>query len=507
MTDGILVRGTRCATQVSLCVAAAVALTAVGLVLISDGRTALLGLMALLVVVLALAKLRELLVRKVYLAIQPTGFAVRDWNGHREFMDADVTAVGWDETVELSNGVPQGMRRTATLAVGDGPHVLMDYSVRTGRPDPVASLIHRLTNRLIAGAREQLAGGQRFAGSGWALDREGLWISGRNGDRVIPSNELADAVLLDRHLGVWERGQEQPSVRIPAGEANVRVLAVLLKERAAGRGRPAAAEEDLGGGLGRVLFERDRSLPPVAFALLLVIALALGGVAALMVAAPDVIPTNNPLLFGIGTGGVAVLVGLWTLAHRRNQFACHQRGVTRTTFRGTRRLRYEDVGSFTYWASRLYIDGEYRRMTVVLTFVPRAGVNGGRIKFYVSAYEADRALDRLRDGVAEVMARDLFAQLAAGKGVPWTAGYVLTPQGLVCPARGLFGRPRLVAYRELEPSVMKGGLLHLVVRGDREHFASIRASSENFFPGLVVLKRAVTRGLPVTTGASSAATR
>src|SRR5262249_9689598 len=154
--------------------------------------------------------------------------------------------------------------------------------------------------------------------------------------------------------------------------------------------RRTPAEEDLGGGLGRAMFERDQSLHVVAFALLFLFTLALAGVAVLMVAVPGAIPTKNPLVFGIATGGVAVIVGMLTLAYRCNRFACHQRGVARTTFWGTRRLRYEDVSSFTYAAVRQYVNGVYTGTTVSLTFVPRKGVRGGRIKFQLSAQQVDQ---------------------------------------------------------------------------------------------------------------------
>lgn len=506
MSDGTLVRGTPCGRQVLCCMAGAGALAALAIVINHNSAT-LLVLVAFVLVVVALVKLPELFVRKVYLEVRPTGFAVRDRCGRRDLTDADVTAVGWDETVHMSNGVSRGMQRTATLTVADGPPVLMDFLVRTGRPDPVAPLIRRLTERVLAGAREQLARGQRFAGSGWALDREGFWTSGRDGDRLIPTAELADAVLVDRHLAVWEHGHEQPSVRIPAGEPNVRVVAALLKERLAGKGRPGTSEEDVGDGLGRILFERDRSLRAVTFALLVVFALALAGVAVMMIAAPDLIPMRHPLFFGVSAGGVALIVGWLTLAYRRQRFACHQRGVLQTTFWGTRRLRYEDVGSFTYSAVRQYVNGAFTGLTVCLTFVPRAGVRGRRIKFRISTHHVDQAVDGLRDGVAQVMARDLFAQLAAGKGVRWTAGYLLAPQGLVCPARGLFGKPRLVPYRDLQPPRMNDGFLWLYAVGDRKPFASIPARSENFFPGFVVLNRVLTAGLPVPASTRPAAAR
>jgi hypothetical protein len=506
MTDGVLVRGTRNGPIVLFALGGAGTFAALA-VLVGTHSAGLWAVLAAIFAAVAVLKLPALFARRVYLVVRPTGFAVRDWNGHREFADADVTAVGVDATDELSNGVRQGMRRKATLTVADGPPVLMDYLVRTGGPDPALPLIRRLIFRLIAGARHQVASGQRFAGAGWALDREGFWTSGGDGDRLIKTAELSHAMVIDRHLAIWEQGHEQPSLRIPVGESNVLVLAMLLKERLAGNGRPGTPEEDLGGGLGRMLFERDRSWPPLVFALLIVFSLALAGVAVLMVVAPDFIPSRNPLLIGVAGGGVAVIVGLMALGYRRNHFACHQRGVSRTTIWGTRRLRYEDVDWFTYSAVRQYVHGVFAGLTVELTFVPRADLRGGPIKFQISAHGADQALDALRDLVARVMARDLCTQLVAGKGVRWTAGYVLAPEGLVCPASGLFGRPRLVPYAELQPPQMNDGFLFLFMRGQRKHFASIRTSSVNFFPGLVVLNLGVARGLPFTVRDRDAAAR
>jgi hypothetical protein len=506
MSDGTLVRGARCGLQTWLALAGAGAFTVLA-VIIGNDLAILWAVVAAIFAVAALLMVPGLWLRRVYLVVMPTGFAVRDRSGFREFADEDVTSLAWDETVRMSDGVPQGIQRTGTLSVRDGPPVLMNYLVRTGRPDPVAPLICRLSDRVLAGARARLASGQRFTGSGWALDREGFWTSGRDGDRLIPTGDLADALLVDHHLAIWETGHEQPSVRIPACEPNVRVVAALLKERLVDPGRPAPAEEDLGGGLGRVLFERDQSLHVVAFAFLFLFALALAGAAILMIVAPNLIPTRNPLLFGIASGGVAVIVGLLALGYRCNQFACHKRGVSRTTFWGTRRLPYQDVGSFTYSAVRQYFHGVYTGTTVSLTFVPRAGVHGGRIKFQISGHEVDQAIDDLRDAVAEVMAGELLARLAAGGSVPWTAGFVLAPHGLACPARGLFGRPRFVPYRDFQPPVMQDGVLHLFALGDRKSFASISTQSENFFPGFVVLTRALTTGLPAPASPRHAAAR
>ena len=118
---------------------------------------------------------------------------------------------------------------------------------------------------------------------------------------------------------------------------------------------------------------------------------------------------------------------------------------------------------------------------------------GGRIKFQISTMGSIKPWTACGTAWPFVMARDLFARLASGKEVPWTAGYVLAPDGLVCPRR-LFGRPRLVPYSELQSPVMNDGFLFLFTVGKRKHFASIRVSSENFFPGLVVLNRAVAPG-------------
>jgi hypothetical protein len=54
---------------------------------------------------------------------------------------------------------------------------------------------------------------------------------------------------------------------------------------------------------------------------------------------------------------------------------------------------------------------------------------------------------------------------------------------------------------------MQDGVLHLFALGDRKSFASISTQSENFFPGFVVLTRALTTGLPAPASPRHAAAR
>jgi hypothetical protein len=144
MTDGVLVRGRRCGPKVLLAAAGAGTITALA-VLFGTEVAVLWAVVADVFAAAAVLSLPGLFVHKVYLQVRPAGFAVRDRGGNREFADADVTAVGWDEIVHTSSGVPKGMRRTATLTVADGPPVLMDYLVGSGGPDPAAPLIRRLS--------------------------------------------------------------------------------------------------------------------------------------------------------------------------------------------------------------------------------------------------------------------------------------------------------------------------------------------------------------------------
>jgi hypothetical protein len=84
-------------------------------------------------------------------------------------------------------------------------------------------------------------------------------------------------------------------------------------------------------------------------------------------------------------------------------FRCHTRGVYRRSCWMSRELRFEDVGTFTYSATRLYINGGYSGTYVRMRFAPRRGVNGRAVKFNTSIKNADAELENLREHVSRMV--------------------------------------------------------------------------------------------------------
>src|SRR5262249_53388203 len=147
-------------------------------------------------------------------------------------------------------------------------------------------------------------------------------------------------------------------------------------------------------------------------------------------------------------------------------FRCHEYGVYRSDLRRERRLRYDEVESFTFAATRSFVNGVYAGTTFGLTFDPGPDRKADRITYQATFFNADRELDRLRDHIAGVIAARMARRLAANEAVTWFPGLRFLPEGLEYAPGGLFGRkePVLIPYGEVANFTLDSGFFYLWAR-------------------------------------------
>ncbi len=434
--------------------------------------------------VIALFLLRGWLVARGRRWITPTdeGFVLEDRRGARAFADADVSDLATESTVRYGNGVPKAVVRGGAIALPDG-RVPFRYDYPLDRPDPLGEFLDRVLLRLTDQASAVVAAGGALEGDGWELTRDGLVVRSGGREKGLATEDVAAADVLDGRVCVWGRGEERPFARVPVGSANARVLLALLEGVVKANG---AGRDDSVGGLGRVLFERGRSENPLA--LLLLTLLFVGAGTAVGGWAGGV----RGAVFGtLGVCAVGSPVFLVMLLTAGNVFRCHTGGVYRRSCWRSRELRFEDVGAFTYAATRTYINGGYAGTTVWMRFSPRRGAGGRPVTFSASVTNADAELESLREHVSRVVGARLLQRLEGGESVAWADGLRLRPDGLEWTASGgLFGRAvtRLVPYDEIAGTDIQEGQFYLFLRGVRKAVHTAPVSAANFFPGLLVLE-------------------
>ncbi len=429
--------------------------------------------------------------------VTPTadGFVVEDRRGAVAFADGQVTDLAFTATPRHVNGHAAGALHTGRLVLrhGESDDVLdFRYSTPTGRPDPLGPFLERVLAGLTGRAAAEVAAGRSVAGDGWELDRTGLTVRGRSGERVVPIAEVSAVGVADGTVSVWVGGEAVASVRVPAGSRNARVLARLLDRGLASR----PPEPDDGEGLGRVIFERDRSTSARV-----VVGVTLGVGAPLLALA-----AWGGGLRAVGTVAavyavVAFPVFLAAWLTRTSVFRCHLRGVSHRTRRGVRELRYEDVGEFTYSAVRRYYKCVYTGTRLTLSFAPRGG--GRKLVYSADVEHVDGELDGLRQHVARVIASHWLDRLRVGKSARWTEHVRFRQDGLeMTTTGGLFRRSKtwLLPYEDVAGTDIQAGAFFLFEHGRKKPVYHTPVDVPNFFPGLALLDLILHPPAPVPAG-------
>ena len=439
---------------------------------------------AILAGLAALVRGSMIVVGRRWLTPTGDGFIYRTWNGESDFVDEQVTDFAISAKSQYSNGSLEGIVRQGVLTVNDnGPtrELPIRYRYRVSQQDPLGPFIERillgLTERSARGLRHQ-----PLSGDGWQFDTTALTLADKTGTRYILTDEIAAVDIVEESVSLWVRGDETPTVRIPVGSRNALILARLVDREC--RSRPVQ-EMESADGLGRVIFERSISYWSTN-------TLGLFAILGLLV-------VGGAGLLG-GKEGAAIVAGLWAVItapillyawmSRSNVLRCHTSGVSVKTRRGTTELKYEDVDSFTYQATRHFVNGVYTGTNLKMQFKPRK--TGRMIAYKATITNADAELENLREHISQVIASHQLRRLKSGRPVYWNEQARFFPEGLeITKAGGLLSRPRTVVlpYEDVAGLDIQDGHFYLFQAGVKKPVLDFPVSLDNFFPGHVLLEQ------------------
>jgi hypothetical protein len=415
--------------------------------------------------------------------------------------DEDVTGLAWGLRHDFSTGVHRSSSHAGRIVFtdrdgrrGEAPFI---YKIPNWG-DELGPLLRRLLNRLIEQADEGLNEGRDLTGDGWALSSEGLRLGDGDAAEAIPFDEMTSTATVDGRVSVWVRGEAEATARVPVGSLNAQVLAQLLRWHIREQGAKEN-EQELEGGLGRIIFQRNKGLTRGAYIALIGIGIFLILGAATILGLGLVLSDKGDdmaaaaLIAAIpGLIGVAFVVGAGV--GRVNIFRAHVLGLSRITWQGRKVLRYEDIGEFTWSATRVYVNGAYTGTRMVVRATPRPGVAAEPIVYRTNVKGNDAELDNLRDYVAQVVGERLKKDVEAGRRVRWTDRLTFTVDGVEYQPSALFGSrdAELIVYDEVKGYDFDAGVLRVFAGSDRPRF-TVSVATPNFFPGLHVLLGMVKR--------------
>jgi len=424
---------------------------------------------------------------RTWLILHPDGIEIEGPDGHRAIHDSQVTAAALETKKNLSNGELASITRKFTIWAEDQPApVLMENKIKVNTPDPLAELIHRLLDRLSRKFAEDLSKGGTVGGDGWQLSSQALAVGRAPHEQQIPVSELTAIDMYEGQMCVWRQGSDTAIARLPLGGRNVYLLPALaqpfLSEHQAGKG---TAES---GGLGRILFERKTRRTTIVLTIIGGLVMLLVGVILTIAGMMEQAGKDSPLLIGIILSIAGPLVSLLGASFAFSSFRCHERGVFQKNLFGQKTLRYTDVGSFLYSATRHYHNGAYTGTHLLLQFRPLAA-GQPTIKYGTTSHGDDDDLDELRNFISRAIAVRMAEQINAGQPVPWTANLHFVPEGIRCRPDGFLGKKDfvLIPYAEYGGYDMQQGVFYLFAKGKQKYVASEQSSADNFFPGYFLL--------------------
>ena len=412
------------------------------------------------------------------------GFEVIDRREAYHVPDDSITSLAVKSKRNYSGGTLTSVYRKFMIwsneYESDDP-ITLESTLQEKKPDPLGPLTARLWGQVLERAKSRLHEGLAFVGDGWRLDSNDFsWGQGPN-QQAVPCKNISACEEFDGQICVWKKGQDDAVAKFPTAGRNVCLLPLLLTPAET----PADAQDgESSTGLGRILFERK---PRLATRM---IAHAGGGLMAfigliLLVGVPEIGAKLAGLAFG--AGGVAIVVWAYSMAY--TVFRCRERGVNKSGLFGQQELRYVDVETFTYSATRHYHNGVYCGTHVGLHFIPRPDLKAPKINYTTTIMNEDAALDELRTFIARAIAARMAARLEAGEPVTWTKNLTFLPAGIQYRPAGFIGRKemQLLTPAEYGGCNMDQGVFYLFRQGNKKAVLTEQVSAPNFFPGFCLL--------------------
>lgn len=409
------------------------------------------------------------------------GFVVTDAAGVRPFRDEDVQALSFYTKKNYVSGTHKTTDRIFLVWAGMDPRPIeMRNRISVGQSDPLTGLIDRIVDNHQQRAEEEIDRGAAVHGEGWSLDRSHLKLGHGEAGMPVAIDDLTAVEVYDDRLCVWVRGRDDALARFPVSSRNAHLLHLLLAPQIAER----AEQEDgapAGDGLGRVLFERKANAGTVVVLTLI----AIGAVAVAAISALAGAEWYVPLI-AVAVGG---LCGLGAVGTIKSNFRCHEYGVFQAGFGGEKQMRYAEVGSFSYSATRHYTNGVYTGTQLVMNFTPLPGSTAKAIAYSTSVQAADEALEELRDHISKVIAGRMADELSEGREVAWTQNLTFRPDGLAYRPAGFLGRkePVMLPWEQFGGFDIQKGVFYLWQKGNDKSVTQEQVSQANFFPGFYLL--------------------
>jgi hypothetical protein len=449
----------------------------------------ILGSAGLLCVGLAIVRGKREAAKELAVEVHEHSFLVEGAAGERTIRDDEVLCMSVIDTKKYSSGLLKAVeRRFIVWLAADGPPEPLELCTRTklGDTDSLTPLVDRIAERLCTAAGSDLAGGRRALGEHWHMDARTLVMRPPAEPAVeIPVGDITACEYIDGNVCVWRKGQDEAAARISLGTANAYLLGMLL-----GRILQERPKTDEAGppaeGLGRVIFERKPK--PSTIGALFVFFVLCDLIGLLLVVAGFVAGEIVAVLVGAGLWVIAVGLLFGWLHARRAAFRCHEWGVYQRGLGSERQLRYTDVGSFTYGATRHFYNGAYTGTSLSMVFKPLEK-DAQPISYSATLRHLDDELENLREHVAKVVAVRLYKRFKAGEPITWTKNLRLVQEGLEHRPTGFLGRkdPVLHRFEDITNFDIQEGFLHVWIKGKEKSVVQEACSEANFYPGFFLM--------------------
>ncbi len=414
--------------------------------------------------------------------------------GTLEFTDEEVTDLALFHVPHHAGGrlvaVSRELRLWIEMPHGEQQLRLVNRMAPHSR-DPLEELIGRLCEQLTQRAVDRLARRKSVDGDGWRLEGSTLCVTNGQEEASLATDTVAAVETIGQEIRVWREGTPRAVIRLPLSGRNTWMLERLLSVRSASVARAdrSAKPSPPASPLGRILFERVTG-PTVSVLFAMVgLVLTVVGLMTLFLSIRAGQPFGGLVGVLLDIIGALLLVVAWRA--RRMRFNCYEHGLERITLTGRQVLRFSEVDVFSFESRRNFSHGRYAGTTYTLVFADRSREQGRGLFFSTTVHNTDEELEMLRDRVAEQIARRMAATFARTRRVQWTPELWFHDDVLeFSRPRRLLARPKLtvVPYDAVTDFEARDGMFHLWTNYQERAVISVKTSSANFYPGLIVLE-------------------